>query len=368
MRATLAITTALMLTASFAAAQQRTTLDIYVTDVEGGNATLFVTPSGESVLIDTGNLVGAPRDAGRIMDAVRDAGLTQIDHLILTHYHADHFGGMEELQKQIPIKEFIDHGANVQPGIGADWERDTYPKLYAKGKHTVAKPGDRIALKDVDWRIVASNGEMISATTLSGANKPNPECANFKPFDNNMEDPMSVASYITFGRFRTAHLGDLTRNMEFKMMCPNTRLPPVQLFLGLHHGVESSNSPVMVHGLAPRVAIINNGTRKGGDPSSMTSIHTSPGLQDLWQIHFSQLSGQEYTQPGMFIANLLDNPSAVMPVKPIAAPDPGTNPPPAPVHNGKAYWIKVQAKTDGSFTVTNQRNGFSKTYAPALGS
>jgi competence protein ComEC len=221
---------------------------------------------------------------------VRDAHLTQIDHLILTHYHADHFGGMEELQKQIPIKEFIDHGANVQPGIGADWERDTYPKLYAKGKHTIAKPGDRIALKDVDWRIVASNGEMISATTLSGANKPNPECANFKPFDNNMEDPMSVASYITFGRFRTAHLGDLTRNMEFKMMCPNTRLPPVQLFLGLHHGVESSNSPVMVHGLAPRVAIINNGTRKGGDPSSMTSIHTSPGLQDLWQIHFSQLS------------------------------------------------------------------------------
>src|SRR5436309_5233968 len=137
-----------------------------------------------------------------------------------------------------------------------------------------------------------------------------------------MEDPMSVASYITFGQFHTAHLGDLTRNMEFKPMCPSTRLPPVQLFLGLHHGVESSNAEVMVHGLRPRVAIINNGTRKGGDPHTMTSVHTSPGLEDLWQIHFSQLSGQEYTQPGMFIANRLDDDSPTMPIAPIATPGP----------------------------------------------
>ena len=129
MRASLAILSALLLSTA-SAAQQRTTLDIYVTDVEGGNATLFVTPAGESVLIDTGNLNGAVRDVGRIMDAVHDAGLTQIDHLILTHYHADHFGGMEELSERIPIREFIDHGPNVQPGAGADWERDVYPKLY----------------------------------------------------------------------------------------------------------------------------------------------------------------------------------------------------------------------------------------------
>jgi hypothetical protein len=215
----------------------------------------------------------------------------------------------------------------------------------------------------IDWRIVASAGAVIPATTLPGANKPNPACANYQDFDNNMEDPMSVASYITFGKFRTAHLGDLPRKMEFKMMCPNTSLPPVDVFLGLHHGVESSNSPVMVHALHPRVAIINNGTRKGGDPTTMKSVHTSPGLEDLWQIHFSQLSGQEYTQPGMFIANLLDAPSAAMPIAPVAAPQPGPNVPPAPAHNGKAYWIKVSAKADGSFTVTNQRNGFSKTYA-----
>jgi competence protein ComEC len=363
MRASLAIVSALMLSVASAAAQPRTTLDIYVTDVEGGNATLFVTPAGESVLIDTGNANGAVRDAGRIMDAVRDAHLTKIDHLIITHYHGDHFGGLEELSKQIPILEFIDHGANVQPGAGEDWTKNVYPKLYAKGKHTIAKPGDRIALKDIDWRIVASAGAVIPTTTLPGANKPNPACANYQDFDNNMEDPMSVASYITFGKFRTAHLGDLPRKMERKMMCPNTSLPPVDVFLGLHHGVESSNSPVMVHALRPRVVIINNGTRKGGDPTTMKSVHTSPGLEDLWQIHFSQLSGQEYTQPGMFIANLLDAPSAAMPIAPIAAPQPGPNVPPAPIHNGKAYWIKVSAKADGSFTVTNQRNGFSKTYA-----
>ena len=307
MRASMAFLLALALPTAAVAAQGRTTLDIYVVDVEGGNGTLFVTPAGESVLIDTGNANGAVRDVGRIMDAVKDAGLTQIDHLILTHYHGDHFGGMEVLSKQIPIKEFIDHGPNVQPGVGADWEKDVYPKLYANAKHTVAKPGDRIALKGVDWRIVAAAGEVVKSP-LPGAGKANPECANFKPVDNNAEDPMSVASYITFGKFRTAHLGDLTRNMEFKLMCPNTSLPPVDLFLGLHHGQDSSNSPVMDHALRPRVGIMNNGTRKGGEPYTMMSIHSSPGFEDLWQMHFSLLSGQEYTEPGMFIANLLDEP------------------------------------------------------------
>jgi hypothetical protein len=141
-------------------------------------------------------------------------------------------------------------------------------------------------------------------------------------------------------------------------------LPTVDLFLGLHHGQDSSNSPVMDHALRPRVGIMNNGTRKGGEPYTMMSIHSAPGFEDLWQMHFSLLSGQEYTEPGMFIANLLDQPSAVMPVAPMPTPAPGAvGIQPAPVHNGKAYWIKVSAQTDGTFTVTNQRNGFSKTYA-----
>jgi competence protein ComEC len=342
-------------------------LEIYVVDVEGGNATLFVAPNKESLLIDTGNAgpTAAKRDAGRIEDAIKDAGLQQIDHLIITHWHGDHFGGLAELAAKVPIREYIDHGPNVQPGELADnFLKDTYPQLIAKAKHTVAKPGDRIAMTGLDIRVVASANQMIK-TPLPGAGKPNPYCASFKAADANAEDPQSVAIHVTFGKFRTAHLGDLSKNEEFKLMCPNNLLGTVDLFLGLHHGVGSSNSLVMVHALRPRVAIMNNGTRKGGDPETMQTIHSSPGLEDLWQLHFSTLSGQEYTVPGMFIANETDNPSP-MPVAPAAAPAPGPNAPPPPAHEGKAYWIKVSAQKDGSFTVTNQRNGFSKTYTPGL--
>jgi hypothetical protein len=157
----------------------------------------------------------------------------------------------------------------------------------------------------------------------------------------------------------------MTRNKEFELMCPNNRLGTVDLLLGLHHGQASSNSPVMVHALHPRVAIMNDGTRKGGEPDTMQTVHSSPGLEDLWQLHFSLLSGQEYTQPGMFIANTVDDPQPAMPVAPMAAPTPGPGVPPAPAHNGTAYWIKVSAQTNGTFTVTNTRNGFSKTYKPA---
>ena len=146
-------------------------------------------------------------------------------------------------------------------------------------------------------------------------------------------------------------------------MCPNNRIGQVEMLLGLHHGVDTSNSEVLVHALRPRVAIMNNGTRKGGQPEVMKTLYSSPGLEDLWQIHFSLLSGQEYTVPGMFIANLTDEPLSAMPVAPIAAPAPGPNAPPPPAHNGPAFWIKVSAQQDGTFTVTNARNGFSKTYA-----
>ncbi len=346
-------------------AQARTTLDIYTVDVEGGNATLFVAPSGQSLLIDTGNFgpEASVRDAERIMAAAKDAGLTQIDHLITTHWHGDHFGGMAELAKRIPIREFIDHGPNVQPAQAADdFLKDVYPKLYANAKHTVAKVGDKIAVAGLDVTVVTSAGETLK-TALPGAGGPNPYCANFKSGENNAEDPMSVGTYITFGKFRTMHLGDVTKNKEFELMCPVNRIGTLDAFLGLHHAVNTSSSEVIVHALHPRVIIVNNGTRKGAQPDVMKVLFSSPGLEDLWQIHFSQLSGQEYTVPGMFIANLLDQPSATMPVAPIAAPTPGPNTPPPPAHNGPAYWIKLSAKPDGSFTVTNARNGFTKTYA-----
>jgi competence protein ComEC len=343
---------------------QTPALDIYVIDVEGGNAVLFVSPSHESLLMDTGNAgaVAAPRDAARILDAMKDAGVERIDHLITTHWHGDHFGGMAELAAKAPIREFIDHGPNVQPGELADtFLKGTYPKLYAGARHTVAKASDAIPMQGLGVRVVTSAGAVIQ-TPLRGAGKPNPYCANFKPGDNNAEDPQSVGIEVTFGKFRAIHLGDITKNKEFELMCPNNRIGKVDVLLGLHHGVASSNSEVFVHAVRPRVAIMNNGTRKGGDPDTMKTVHSSPGLEDLWQLHFSQLSGQEYTVPGMFIANLTDDAAPAMPVAPVAAPQPGPGAPAAPVHNGKAYWIKLSAQQDGSFTVTNARNGFSKTY------
>src|SRR5437899_3161551 len=151
MRASITFLLASALAVAFAAAQARNTLDIYVVDVEGGNATLFVSPSGQSLLMDTGNANGAVRDAERIMAAARDAGLTRIDHLIITHWHGDHYGGMEELAKRIPIKHFIDHGPNQQPAPGPDeFLAKVYPRLIANAKHTVAKPGDKIPITGLD--------------------------------------------------------------------------------------------------------------------------------------------------------------------------------------------------------------------------
>lgn len=365
MRAALACLSALALSVALPVAQTRTakTLDIYVVDVEGGNATLVASPSGESVLIDSGNGgAAATRDADRIMAAVKDAGLTQIDHLITTHWHGDHFGGMAELASRVPIRNFIDHGPNVQPAAAADEFLKTYPSLYGKAKHTVAKPGDKVPIAGLEWHVVSAAGEVIK-TPLPGAGRPNPYCASFKPKEiDTTENAQSVGSIITFGRFRVAHLGDLTWNKEFDLMCPNNRIGTVDLFVVSHHGQPISNADVLVHAIQSRVAVMNNGTRKGGQPDAMRIIHSAPGLEDLWQLHFSLLSGQEFTAPGLFIANTVDDPPSAMPVTAMPPPQPGPATPPAPAHNGAAYWIKVSAQTDGAFTVTNARNGFTKTY------
>ena len=363
MRTSLVVLLALGLAAFQAGSKS---LEIYVIDVEGGNATLYLTPSRESLLIDTGNGgAAAARDAGRIMSAMKDAGVQQLDHLITTHWHGDHFGGMAELASKVTIKEFIDHGGNVQPAQAADeFLKTAYPQLYAKGKHTVVKPGDRIAMSGLEWRIVASAGERISSA-VPGAGKANPYCAAFKPQDvDKSENAQSVGSHVIFGKFRTLHLGDLTWNKEFDLMCPQNRVGTVDLWIVSHHGQPVSNSQVLAHAIGARAAIMNNGTRKGGQPDAMKIIYSAPGLEDLWQVHFSQLSGQEYTVPGMFIANTTDEVLNAMPIAPIQAPLPGGGAAPAPVHNGTAYWIKVSAQQDGTFTVTNSRNGFSKTYRP----
>lgn len=351
-----------VLAAAVAAAQGRRTFDIYSIDVEGGGATLFVSPGGQSLLVDTGYQSNG-RDADRIIAAARDAGLTQIDHLITSHYHGDHMGGLLELATRFPVKHLIDHGPNSTPQSSGTSFMDGYMDLATRVPRTSVKPGDKVSMAGLDWLIVASDGNVLPKA-LPGAGRPNPACATFqKQEETNFEDFHAVGSLVTFGKFRIAHLADLTVNYEFQLMCPNNRLGTVDAWIVSNHGQVRSGSAVLAHGLQPRVAIMNNAARKGGVPDVMKILYTIPGLEDLWQLHFSLLGGQEYAVPGMFIANTIDDQPTAVSIAPMAPAAPGVTLPPAPAHNGPAYWIKVAAREDGTFTVTNSRNGFSKIYS-----
>ena len=359
-----ALTLGLLLCVAPARTGAQQSLEIYLIDVEGGGATLFVSPAGETLLIDTGNGgQAAARDASRIMDAVRDAGVTEIDHLITTHWHGDHYGAMAELAARIPIRHYIDHGPTVESSAAAtEFLSSTYPSLYGAARRTIVVPGNAIPLAGVDITVLAS-GKRVIERALPGAGAPNPYCADFVPQAEDMgENAQSVGIILQFGDFRLLHLGDLTVNTELELMCPNNPIGSVDLWVVSHHGQPISNAEILVHAIAPRVAIMNNGTRKGGQPEAMRVIHSAPGLEDLWQLHFSLLSGQEYTVPGLFIANGVDDSQAAMPIAPLAGVQGGRGAPPAPVHNGQAYWLKVSASADGSFSVTNARNGFTKAY------
>ena len=340
------------------------TFDLYLIDVEGGGATLFVAPSGEALLIDTGNGgVSAPRDMGRIVDAMQDANVTEIDYLITTHWHGDHYGAMAELASQVTVHQFIDHGPTVESSAAANEFINTiYPEIYGRAERRIVVPGDKIELADIEFTVLTAAKQVIDRALPSGG-LANPYCADFTPQnEDNGENAQSVGVLAQFGDFRVLHLGDLTWNTEFQLMCPRNPIGTVDLFVVSHHGQPSSNSALLVHAVEPRVAIMNNGTRKGGQPDAMQILHSAPVLEDLWQLHFSELSGQQYTVPGLFIANTVDEAQSAMLIAPRqgAARGPGVEP--APRHNGEAHWLKVSSRADGSFTVTNSRNDFSKTY------
>jgi hypothetical protein len=260
----------------------------------------------------------------------------------------------------------------VQPGAQIDPVTARYAELYAKARHRVVKPDDTLAVSGVVWRIVSAGGQVVKRPLL-GAGHPNPYCRTFTRHQvnpvsgapvGNTEDEQSVGSHITFGKFRLLYLGDFTWNQEFELACPSNRIGTVDMLVASRHGQPSSNSEALVHAVQPRVILMNNGPRKGGQPQAMKILLGSPGLENLWAVHFSELGGQEYTVPGLFIANAFDDAQAAMPVAPLVIPAGGTAPSAPPAHNGTAYWIKVSARSDGSFTVTNGRNGFSKTYGP----
>jgi len=385
-------------------------LDIYFVDTEGGLAALYVSPIGESLLMDTGNPGG--RDTDRIMEALNSAGVKQIDYMVLTHYHSDHVGGLQELAKRIPIKHFIDHGPPTDPREQVPGFQAMYAELAAKADRTTVKPGDKIPFAGVSVIVVTSAGQVLKTPIAGapGAGKPNAECADFKPRDESRVDPdnhQSIGVVISLGKFRTVNLGDFTYNREQELMCPNNPIGTVDLYMTSHHGIDQSGSPVLVHGLRPRVAVMNNSARKGGAIPTMQTLHTSPGLEDIWQLHWAYAAGLEFNSPSLFIANVEDAatmanvllnppptfgqgpprgagpgpgaaapppppPSGAMPAAPPAgAPGSGVPGPPPPGrmgggrggHTGPAFLIKVSAQADGSFTVTNTRNNFSKTYA-----
>lgn len=354
------------------AAQTGKNLQIYYIDTEGGLSTLYVSPSGESLLVDTGS--AGDRDLDRILAVIKDAGIKQIDYLVLTHFHPDHFGNLLELVKRIPVKHFIDHGSSVEKRQDAAIFEKNYPEIYAKAARTVAKPGDRIPLPGVNVLVVTSAGQVLKKPVV-GAGKPNAACADFKPRDESNVDPdnaQSIGLLFTYGKFKTINLGDFTWNAEKDLMCPNNPIGTVDLYLTSHHGTDQSGSPALVWALAPRVAIMHNGPRKGGAVQTFEMLERSPGLEDLWQLHWAYAGGIEHNAPGVFIANM-DDPATIAGV--LTAPPP---PPPTPGgrgnggrgrgpgagsgHVGPANWIKVSAQQDGTFTVLNSRNNFSKTY------
>ena len=316
-------------------------LEIYFVDVEGGAATLIVTPAGESLLVDTGNKREEDgRDSKRMHQAAQQAGLKRIDHLLTSHFHGDHYGGVAELSELIPIGKFYDHGKT-------DLLED--PKLYeayveaAKGQTQVLRPGDEIRLNQaagaarIGLLVVASGGEVIQLKTA----KENPECKEAKPKPKDTSDnARSLGFVLTLGKFRFLDLGDLTWNIEHKLACPVDVIGRVDLYQVTHHGLDSSSNPVLLRTLKPQVAVANNGPHKGIFPDVMATLRALPSLEDIYQGHRNLDYGDKGNTAPELIANL------------------GTE------EECQGHVIKVAVAPDGtSYTVTNGRTDQSRTYA-----
>jgi beta-lactamase superfamily II metal-dependent hydrolase len=338
-------------------AQTEGQLRVYVIDVEGGEATLFVSPIGETLLVDTGWPGFEGRDADRIAAVAAAAGVTRIDHLVVTHHHADHVGGTEQLAARLPIARAYDRGPPLDQGERAQAQFRRYAD--AVGERQVAAPGQVLPIGGIEARVIASDGSVLSAP-LSGAGSPNPACAGFIPHGPEItsraadaEDQRSVSLFVRFGEFRTVIMGDLTWNKEGELMCPANRLGTVDVYLVSHHGSDTSGSAALVHALRPRAAIMNNGPRKGGSIRTFEILAESPGLEDLWQAHYSVVAGQDHNRAPELIANLDEG-----------VPLPGAGAGAAPVHMGSAHWIELSASADGEFSITNSRTGYTKRYVP----
>ena len=314
-------------------------LEIYWIDAEGGAATLIVAPSGESMLVDTANRTPDDRDAKRIMAAVEQAGLKQIDILLTTHFHGDHIGAMPALAKMVPIMKYMDHGESIEiarPNVAAAYQ--AYVEQSA-GKRTILKAGDRIPLKGVEITVLMSAGQPISKA-MKGAGTMNPACPDFKEHgaEPDPDNDMSVGFLLKYGNFDFIDMGDLTWNFEQKLVCPLNLIGTVDVYQTTHHGLDRSNSPQFVWAIQPKVMVMNDGPRKGGPASVFEILRKSPGVQDIWQGHLALGTPKETNTDEQMIANL------------------------GPTTGCTGNLLKLSVAEDGKYTMTNARNGFSKSY------
>ena len=312
-------------------------MDIYWIDTEGGAATLIVSPSGESMLVDTGNPGPDDRDPKRIFEVAKMAGLSKIDILLISHYHSDHVGGAPALAKMIPIGKFYDHGESVETSTPNGAHLFDAYKATAGSNRTVLKPGERIPFKGVQVEVLTSNGDVIAKPLAGGG--PNPLCqgAEQKPPDKT-ENQRSVGILLTYGRFKFLDLGDLTWDKEMELACPVNKVGTVTLLQATHHGFfhDYSGAPALYWAVKPEVVVVNNGPRKGLAENAYTTIAKIPGIEGIWQSHRAVASDDAHNTSEQMIANV----------------DPASD----------GHWIKASVAPDGSFTLTNGRNGVSKTY------
>ena len=333
----------LSLTLTFCAAtslaRAEAPLKIYFVDVEGGQSTLFVTPKGESLLIDTGWPGNESRDANRIVAAAHQAGLNKIDYVLITHYHVDHAGGIPQLVAKIPVGTFLDHGPNRELDHGiTEKDYSEYQKVLATGKykHQTMRPGEHLPIPGLDALVISADGALIDHP-LPGAGQPNAFCAasEVRP-DDQTENSRSLGIEITFGKLRILDLGDLTWDKERVLMCPDNKLGHVDILIVSHHGWYQSSSPALVDAITPRVAIMDNGAKKGGSTPTLQTFHKIAGLESLWQLHYSDEGGAANNTPDKYIAN--------------------------PQGADAGNTLVLEAKPDGKFTITNSRTNYTQSY------
>jgi competence protein ComEC len=336
------------------AASAAGTLEIYFIDVEGGQATLVVTPEKRSLLIDAGWASdgkgfkpGDPakaRDANRIVAAARDAGVSQIDYLLITHFHTDHFGGVSELAQLMPIRGFVDHGApHPRASETSQDTRDAFA-LYAaiRGKdgarHLEPRPGDRLPLNDLDVTVVSSGGAILSAPLPgagAGAGTANSACPKSPiPAGDPDENPRSTGVLVRHGKFSFLDVGDLSGQPLLDLVCPKNLVGRVDAYLTAHHGGADAAEPATLAAFQPRVVMINNAPRKGGQRAMFEVLHRASGIENVWQLH-SSTDARDLNYPAEYIANVDDS---------------------------GAHWIKLVADEDGSFRVFNARTKQWKQY------